>query len=357
MIRLRLFLPTLLAATALLVAACGGDDSDGQEAASTTDANELLTQTFTGDKKIDSGKVDASLSVDASGGSEGQQKVTMNLSGPFQSTGADTLPKLQLAFGLDGGGQSIDAGVTSTGEKAYVAFQGEDYAVSDQVFNQFKTAYEQAAAKSQESGQGQSLATLGMDPRKWLTDPRNAGEEKVGDDDTIKITGGVDVDALLDDINTALGKVGELGLSGAGQVPDKITEAQKRQVIDAVKDPRVEIYTGKEDKILRRMVVDVGVEDAESKTSGKFAVDMAITELNEDQEITEPSGAKPFNELLGKLGALGGLAGGTVQQGSGSSSGSSGAGSSEDLQKYSDCVSKAGSDVEKARKCADLLTG
>ena len=41
--------------------------------------------------------------------------------------------------------------MTSTGEKAYVAFQGEDYAVSDQVFNQFKKSYEQAAAKSQES--------------------------------------------------------------------------------------------------------------------------------------------------------------------------------------------------------------
>ena len=109
-----------------------------------------------------------------------------------------------------------------------------------------------------------------MDPRKWLTDPRNAGEAKVGDADTIKITGGVDVAALLDDVNTALGKVGELGLAGAGQVPDKITEAQKRQVIDAVKDPRVEIYTGKEDKILRRMVVNVGVEDAESKTAGKL---------------------------------------------------------------------------------------
>ena len=50
-----------------------------------------------------------------------------------------------------------------------------------------------------------------MDPRKWLTDPRNAGEAKVGDADTIKITGGVDVDALLDDVNTALGKAASSG--------------------------------------------------------------------------------------------------------------------------------------------------
>ena len=105
--------------------------------------------------------------------------------------------------------------MTSTGDKAFVAFQGADYALSDNRFNQFKTAYEQAPKKSQD-GQGTSFATLGIDPRKWLTDLRNAGQAKVGDADTIKITGGVDVAALLDDVNAALDKVAALGVSGAG---------------------------------------------------------------------------------------------------------------------------------------------
>ncbi len=55
-----------------------------------------------------------------------------------------------------------------------------------------------------------------MDPRKWLTDPKNEGDAKVGDDDTIKITGGVDVAKLLDDVNNALGKASSLGLGAAG---------------------------------------------------------------------------------------------------------------------------------------------
>ena len=144
-----------------------------------------------------------------------------------------------------------------------------------------------------------------MDPRKWLTDPKNEGDAKVGDDDTIKITGGIDVDALLDDVNNALEQASSLGLGGAGQVPERLTEEQKRQVLEAVKDPRVEIYTGKEDKILRRMVVDLGVDDKASGTSGTVAFDVSITDLNEDQDIAEPADAKPFDELLGQLGGLG----------------------------------------------------
>ena len=40
-----------------------------------------------------------------------------------------------------------------------------------------------------------------------------------------------------------------------------------------------------------------------------IGLDVSITDLNEDQDIAEPSDAKPFNELLGQLGGLGALGG------------------------------------------------
>jgi hypothetical protein len=343
------FLLALVALSAAFVAACGGDDSD--QASSSTDVNELLTQTFSGEKKVDSGTLDMSLRLDQTSGSGDNGAVTVRLSGPFVAGDKSELPQFQLAFAFDGGSQSVDAGATSTGDKAYVAFQGTDYVVSDQIFRQFKAGYQEAAKKSGNSGKNQSFTTLGIDPRKWITNPHNAGEAKVGDADTIKITGGIDVNKLLADINTALAKVGQLGLSGSGQVPDQLTAAQKNKVVAAVKDPRVEIYTGKDDQILRRLVVNMGVDDPSSKTAGKVALDLSITGVNDDQEISAPSGAKPFSELLTKLGGLSALSGGS----SSSSSGSSGS-SQKDLQQYSDCVTKAGSDVAKARKCADLLS-
>jgi hypothetical protein len=358
MTRLRpVVLLALLASLALVVGACGGSD---EKVTSSTNVNDLLTQTFTGSKQVKSGTLDLTLKLEAKGGSSQLDgPITIRLAGPFQTQGSGKLPKFKLDAAFEGAGQSIKAGATSTGEKGYLSFQGTDYVVEDQVFQQFKAGFEQSQKKS--SGANQSFASLGMDPRKWLTDPKNDREAKVGDDDTIKNSGGIDVSKLLDDVNNALAKASSLGLQGSGQVPEKLSADQKRQVTEAVKDPRVEIYTGKEDTILRRMVVDFGVDDKASGTTGNVTFVVSITNLNEDQDIAEPADAKPFSDLLGQLGGLGlgGAAAGSGSAGSGSSgqAPAAGGGSSEDLQKFSDCISKAGNDVEKARKCSDLLTG
>jgi len=341
---------SLLLATALVVAACGGGDSD-EAASPSTDVDELLTQTFTGSKEVKSGKLELSMKLDAQGGSSQLDgPVSIRLSGPFQAQDGGKLPEFKLDAAFEGAGQSIEAGATSTGEKGFISFQGTDYVVENQVFQQFKAGFEQAQKQATDGKQAQSFASLGMDPRKWLTNPKNEGEAKVGDDDTIKITGGVDVAKLLDDVNLALEKASSLGLQGAGQVPERLSDAQRRQVIEAVKDPRVEIYTGKEDTILRRMVVNLGVEDG--GTSGTVAFDIAISDLNEDQDVAEPADAKPFDQLLGQLGGLGALgAGGS------SAPGSASPGSAADLDEYSKCLTDAGSDADKARECADLLSG
>ena len=350
MTRLRpALLLSLLITVALVVAACGGSDD---EASSSTDVNELLTQTFTGSKEVKSGKLDLTLKVEAQGGeSELDGPVSIRLSGPFEAQDGGKLPKFKLDAAFEGAGQSITAGATSTGEKGYLTFQGTDYVVEDQIFKQFKAGFEQA--QKQGGSEQQSFASLGMDPRKWLTDPKNEGDAKVGDDDTIKITGGIDVAKLLDDINNALGKASALGLGGTGQVPEKLTEEQMRQVTEAVKDPRVEIYTGKEDSILRRMVVNLGIDDKASGTSGTVVFDVSITDLNEGQDIDEPEDAKPFSELLGQLGGLG--LGGGAAGGSGSSE-EAPPGSAEDLEKFSKCITEAGNDAAKAQKCSELLT-
>jgi hypothetical protein len=355
--RLRpLALLSLLAAVALIVAACGSGGSDGEKASSSTDVNDLLTQTFSGAKKVDSGNIDVSVRLDAKGANTGLSgPVTAKLSGPFQVQGDGKLPKFKFDLAFEGAGQSVTAGATSTGKKGYVSFQGTDYVVSDQVFKQFEAGYEETRKKSKSGKQPQSFASLGMDPRKWLTDPKNEGDAKVGDDDAIKITGGVDVAKLLDDVNTAMGKASSLGLQNA-QVPQKLTAAQQRQVEEAVKDPKVEIYTGKDDSILRRMVIRFGVDDKPSKTTATVALDIAVTDVNEDQSISEPDNAKPFDQLVGQLGQLG-LGSASSGSGSSGSSGSQSGSSNKNLDKYAKCITDAGSDVEKARKCAALLTG
>jgi len=367
--RLRSTLLLLLAAvTALALAACGGDDNAvGEEASASTDVNQLLKETFTGNKKVDSGRLNLTVAVDAPGAQGAQAgPINVKLAGPFQSRGAGKLPSLKMDLAFTGSGQNIKAGVTSTGDKGFVNFNNQDYAVSDQVFRQFQAGYEQAQKQAQQQNrqQQQSLTTLGIDPRKWLTNAKNAGEAKVGDADAIRITGGVDVPKLLDDVNVALDKASQLGLQDAGQVPEKLTDEQRRQITEAVKGLKVELFTGKEDKVLRRMLVDLDLQSAAGEAnpaqSAKVKLDFSLTELNQDQEIAAPARTKPFDELLGQLGGLGGGLGGLGGAGGGAGGGTGGSGGTgradqEDLQKYTDCITQAGSDTAKAQECAKLL--
>jgi hypothetical protein len=335
--------------TAGVIAGCGGGD-DGKSASSSTDVNQLLKDTFSGGKTIKSGNVNLTVRIDAKGGSSSTQgPISVALTGPFESQGKGKLPKLDLEAKIEGAGQNISAGVVSTGDKGFVRFQGTTYAVTDAIFAEFKKGYEQAQSQADKQ-KGQSLATLGIDPRRWLTNPKNAGEAKVGDTDTIKITGDVDVSKLLDDVNTALEKTRSLGVQGSQNLPEKLTPEQKQQATDAIKDLSVEVYTGKDDTILRRMVVDL-TADAQGQ-SATVKLDLQLTGVNEDQTVEAPANPKPFDQLLSQLGGLGGLAGGS----SGSGSGSSGGASSQNLEKYSKCIEDAGNDATKAQKCADLLT-
>jgi hypothetical protein len=335
-----------------LATGCGGGSGDA--ASASTDVNQLLKDTFSGGKTIKSGNVNLALRIDAKGGSASAQgPISVSLTGPFQSHGTGKLPKLNLDAKIEGAGQNISAGLVSTGDKGFVKFQGSSYAVTDAIFAEFKKGYEQAQAKAGKQ-KGQSLATLGIDPRRWLSNPKNAGEAKIGDTDTIRITGDVDVNKLLDDVNSALEKTRSLGVQGSQSLPEKLTPDQKKQAADAIKALSVEIYTGKDDRILRRMVVDL-TADAQGQ-SAAVKLDLQLTGVNQDQTIDAPSGAKPFDQLLSQLGGLG-LSAGSASSGSGSAAGSgSGSANAQSLDKYAKCIEQAGNDAAKAQKCADLLT-
>ena len=115
----------------------------------------------------------------------------------------------------------------------------------------------------------------------------------------------------------------------------------------------MEIHTGAEDRILRRIVVTLSLTAPEGRRRRRTVdvrFDLQLQEVNEDQTIEAPDDAKSFEELLtqlegfglGDLGALGGGAGGGGEQ--------------PNVDEYADCVAQAAGDNEKVRKCADLLT-
>ena len=121
-------------------------------------------------------------------------------------------------------------------------------------------------------------------------------------------------------------------------MPERIPERQKQQIEDSVRSAQFDLWTGKDDKVMRRLEIEFSFDlpedlraQAQGVEGGTVKINVEIADLNEPQDIKVPEDARPLSELQSQLGvsALGlgeGLGGGS--SGGGSSGGSSGGGSS-----------------------------
>ena len=166
---------------------------------------------------------------------------------------------------------------------------------------------------------------------------------------------------LLDDVNTALQKARSLGGAQAAQLPSQLTAADKQQAEDAIKDLNVEIYTGKDDKILRRFVVTIKLAVPNKASAGTqpadVKLDFQLQDLNEsqdDQRAREHQAVRrscwassgPRARRARRRGRRLGLELRRLLRRE----------RGEPREVLATASSKAGGDTAKAQKCADLLT-
>jgi hypothetical protein len=249
--------------TLLVVAGCGADP--GERASATSDASALLRQTFANTAKLQS----ASIELQAA-----DRDGRAVLRGPIVVEPAGKLPKFALEAKVTAGSQTKTAGATWTGDQGFVALDGKTYAVPAGLVQMATAGYQQGLQQGPQ---------LGLDASKWVVAPRNAGLATVGGVQTVKITGKADMAQVKADLQ----KLGQ-GAAGLG-VPDLSGAGQ------AVKNATVTVYTGAEDQILRRLVVNADVK-------GEAALfDLALTGVNAPQKITAPAHARPFSELMAQL--------------------------------------------------------
>jgi hypothetical protein len=346
---------------ALVLSACGGGGkkSSSSSGGSGNDATSLIDQTFSGSHAVKSGKANVEIDVNLKGsGSPGP--ISIKLGGPFASQGSKQLPKFNFGLTASVQGQSFNAGLVTDGNSAAVNFQGTNYSIPANVFSQFKQGFDQAEAQApKKGGGGPSLKDLGIDPLKLVSNPKIVGEETVGGADTTHISSQIDVDQLLNTIDTLLSKAGSLGVPTAGAgVPTHLTDSEKQQVKDAVKSATLDIWTGKDDHTFRKLQLRTSIAPPKGG-SADVSLSIQLSDLNQPQTITVPKGGKSINDLLSQFGGLGGALGGLggSSGGSGGSGSTGGGASTQKLQKYESCIQKAGSDLTKAQKCASLLTG
>ena len=101
------------------------------------------------------------------------------------------------------------------------------------------------------------LSTFGVDPRNWLSDVENLGEEDLRGDRVIHLRADVDSEPLVADLDKLLGRAGGVGRERRA---GRISEAQRQELIDAITGADVDIWTGAKDHKLRRILVDVKLD-------------------------------------------------------------------------------------------------
>ncbi len=166
------------------------------------------------------------------------------------------------------------------------------------------------------------------------------------------VSGDVDVTKMLTDI-------GSLAASIPGADAQGIDPSQLGAVSGAVTDASVDVYSGEDDHVLRKIDANLTIDPTQIVPEGAIPVSniqiqfsVEIDGLNEDQTIEAPTDAKPISELLGDTGldpsTLGGLGGASL---GGGSSGGGAAGSS-----FEQCIQQA-STPDEINACATQLGG
>jgi predicted small secreted protein len=359
----------LMLVASVMVAACGTATSGGSG-----NANTLLGQTFSGSHKVSSGKLDLSLTIDPGGSSTLSGPITLSFGGPFQTRGSGKLPESDFTVSAGALGHSVSLGIISTGTTGYVSLQGTSYQMPQATFQKLESSFAQLASSGGSSSGSGTLSKLGIQPLHWLTNPTIVGTENVGGAQTTHIHAGVNVPALLSDLNTVLQRASSLGVSGSKTLKSGLSAATRQKIAAEVKNPSVDVWTGTNDHTIRRLAIVLTLPvtgKASSELGGMSSADISLTmqysDLNQPQTITAPTTVQPFTEFQAKVDAfvqeLEGAAGGLISGGSssgataggGSSTTTSTTGSSSNVQKYSQCIEQAAGDVGKMQKCASLL--
>jgi len=307
-----------LASCACLLSACGGASGS---------ADSLLSETFSGHTPIESGDVNLSFSLSATGQSAATKPLAVTLSGPFDSTGSGKLPRFDLQLQLTAAGHPLSAGATSTGSALFIQLAGTWFSTPSSTHKAIEEAYAKATSTAATAKARSTFSALGIEPGHWLTDPTQAGTATVAGVQTVHLTAAVDVPAFLADVTKLSQAGGSLGLGAPlGSSGSTLSPALASELAKSIKSAHVDVYTGQSDHLLRRLEVTAtvtGTPQTQSLlgglTSANLKVTLEFSSLNKPQTISAPANPQPPSQLLPALQQLVG-----VLQGAGSGSATGG---------------------------------
>lgn len=261
----------LLGALAAALAACGGDG-----------AEEVLGETAANVGQIRSGVLDLALVVEPHDG----EPFGFEIRGPFSLAGDDGLPVLDVEYTQIANGERASVKLVATGGKAYAVVDRQAYELTD----------EQASSLRGAAAGARGLEELALDD--WIVDPEIGDGGVVAGDETERVRGEIDVVAAANGLL-------ELARSFGTDLP-AIEGTHAEQLADAVRSTLLEVHTGKDDRLLRRLLLeaDFGLDVPRDLRAAlgdvvgaRVSFRLAVVKPNTEVRVGAPDSALPYDAL------------------------------------------------------------
>ena len=331
-----------LALCAALLAACGDGDDDKADTGDVR-GQELIEQTFAGSRSaVESARMRLAFQLDPEGLLKLGGPIKLNLEGPFAAQSIGELPRFDVDFAGTLATHRFTGGVRSTGTRAFVRLGDRFYAVDESFVSKLR--------EGQGSQPRSGLQALGIDARRWIRDPRVEANERIGDVDTIRIGGTVDVARLLEDLDSLLTKA-----SGPATDGGLLTPALRKQIADAVDSATADVWTGTADRRVRQIHAVIkftfkangGVSPIRGLDGGTINLRLRLDGVNATTvDVKAPSGAQPLSKFTGR--SIGDLVDGIrAALADGGSGGLTGA--------LLDCITGSGGETAPLVRCISQL--
>lgn len=265
-----------------LGAACGGGSASEAEKVTEATASKL------GD--IRSGVLQFRL-VAGAAGSDAPTDVGFELAGPFALPEPGALPVTRIDYTQIAGETRTTTQLISTGSRAFVVIDGTAY----------QLPFEQTESLRAPTDTPENDGFGGLRIDEWIEDPELSPGEPVADTPTDRITGDVDVVRTLNDLFAFGRRVGAAELA----LPE-ITGDDAEQLRDVTESATVELLTGTEDRLLRRLSVDIrlaaqvppNVRAALGPVAAaRIQLFLAVEQPNTPVTVGAPEGALPSSAL------------------------------------------------------------
>ncbi len=249
----------------------------------------MVSETAANLEKLRSGILELRLQVSPAPGEEAEpQEAGFELTGSFQLPEEGQLPVADLEYTDLGAEEPTTQGFVSTGTAAFIEVDGQAYELTP----------EQAQTLVGGSGEGELFAQASVE--EWLREPQLHEGEGLDGTEVDRVTGELDVATALNDLFAVAQSFG----GGAGFQTIEGEEAERLE--NAVRSSHIEIIAGAEDRLLRRLLIEVELALDESLelaevlgplAGASFTLDMSISQPNQPIQVGEPADALPIEEL------------------------------------------------------------